>query len=93
MYEIKKGIPIPGNPTGHSGRRIYPFQELDVGDMFFIPNRQKNNFAPHTWKYGKRHNVSFTTRLCYMKETLEGWAPCEETEKGAVRGIGVWRVK
>jgi len=94
MFEVKKDIPIPENVGAKgSSRSRYPFQSMDVGDMFFIPNQTKNTFSAQTWKYGRRHGVKFATRMLHMKESLDGWETCEPTTKGAVQGIGVWRVK
>lgn len=37
MYEIEKGIPLPGLNTK------YPFEKMEVGDSFFIENPIKDN--------------------------------------------------
>lgn len=37
MYKIEKGIEIPECKHGGGKNRKYPFDEMDVGDSFFVP--------------------------------------------------------
>ena len=100
MFTVKKNVPIPkairaAPPT----RRKYPFDEMTPGSMFFVPGKTKNTLSKHASTMGKKMNttlktkIKFVTRLCFMKETLDGWVPCDEKEKGATQGVGVWCVK
>lgn len=93
MYEVKKNIPQPKvvRATAKS-RRKYPFEEMDVGDMFFVPNKVKNMLATHVSTVGKKLGRKFTTRLVTMVRGEDGWELCEVGLRGAVMGIGVWRV-
>lgn len=94
MHEVLKNIPVPKTLRNWTpNRRKYPFEQMDVGDMFFVPNKKRNTIATHTSTAGKQLKCKFVTRLCHMKEGLEGWEPCEPTDEGAVMGVGVWRVE
>lgn len=92
MFAVKKNVPIP-QPlrTVLPSRRKYPFDQMDVGDHFFVPNRTKNTLATHASTVGKQLGRKFVTRLHYAYETEEGWEPCTKETDGAVLGIGVWR--
>jgi len=74
MYEIEKHVQIPGN-----GRRKYPFQDMGVGDSFFVSSMSgKNNIARvAATNYGKRNNIKFLTRMCI---------------EDGVAGMRIWRV-
>jgi len=71
--------------------RKYPFDTLRVGDMFFVPDRNKNNLTSHASTVGSKLGRKFVTRLTTMTMTSDGWKSCSPDTKGAVRGIGVWR--
>jgi hypothetical protein len=65
---------------------------MRVGDMFFVPNRDRNALSSHVSTAGKKIGRKFATRLTYMHKTEDGWKPCEPDAENAVLGIGVWRV-
>jgi len=94
MFKVQKNIPVPAPIAGPRtvGRRKYPFDQLDVGDMFFVPNKTKNRLTTHASTVGKQLGFSFKTRLTYMKPDTDGdWHPANKDDAGAVMGIGVWR--
>jgi hypothetical protein len=68
--EIEKGIPIPPKK---GGKIFFPFDEMEVGDSFFVPVKEKNmrrlvnNKAS---KYAGKSGKKFTTR------TVEGGIRC-----------------
>lgn len=92
MLPVQKKVPLPKTlRPAMPSRRKYPFEEMDVNDMFFVPHKDKNTLATHASTVGASLGRKFRTRLTYMRETREGWVPCEANEKKAVLGIGVWR--
>lgn len=94
MYEVSKNVPIPkASRPSPSPRRRYPFEDMEVGDMFFIPNKSKNTFTTQTSTAGKLLGRKFVTRLTRMVLTEDGWEPCEADDPDGVQGIGCWRVK
>lgn len=95
MYELQDDVPVPTTvrPSA-SARRKYPFEEMVIGQMFFVPNRSKNTLTTHVSGVGKQLNRKFLTRLTFMKMDKAGkWHLAKPTDKGAVQGIGVWRTE
>ena len=92
MLTIQKGVPIP-KKARIAPRTKYPFEDMEVGDMFFVPGKVRNTLSTHASTVGKALERKFRTQLCWMTESFEGWKVCEKDVKGAVLGIGVWRDK
>lgn len=87
---VHKGVPLPSPVRG--ARIKWPWADMKVGDMFFIPERDRNTMATLAWSTGKKLGRKFSTRLCWMRHTRDdGWVLAEEGERRAVLGIGVWR--
>lgn len=94
MYEITKNVPIPkADRPVPPAKRVYPFEDMDVGDMFFVPTKGKNNIAIYASRVGRKLGRKFSTRRLHMVELDDGWVPCEPDDMGSVQGIGVWRVE
>lgn len=95
MYEVKKNVPQPKVfRAQRPARRKYPFEEMSVGDMFFVPNKTRNTLATHVSTTGKALGRKFATRLVTMRQTRDaGWELCEPNDPAAVTGIGVWRTE
>lgn len=66
---------------------------MKVGEMFFSPNHETNTMTTLAWSTGKKLGRKFTTRLVWMRKRAGDWEQVGETARGAVQGIGVWRVK
>ena len=93
MYKIQSGAkkPKPVVPSS-SRRRKYPLAELEVGQFFLVPNRTKNTLTTHVSTVGRKLGRTFSTRLTYMVQDAEGvWRLAQESDEGAIMGIGVWR--
>lgn len=94
MHEVLKNVPIPKTVRMIAPvRRKYPFDDMEVGDMFFVPNKSKNTLATHASTVGKALGRKFVTRLTYMVETPDGWEQANPTDLDAVQGVGVWRTQ
>lgn len=94
MYELQKNVPIPqAVRTSPPARRKYPFDDMSVGDMFFVPHRSKNTLGTHVSTVSKQLGHRFVTRLTFMRPTEDGWKLCDPTDLKAVQGIGVWRTE
>ena len=78
--------------TGAASRK-YNFENMEVNQMFFVPNKTKYTLSTHTSSMGKRLKRRFVTRLITMKETAEGWVLSNADDDGAVPGVGVWRIE
>ena len=93
LFEIYRGIPLPKTHRLTGGVKKYPYADLEIGDMFFVPNKAKNTLSNHASTVGKSLSRKFVTRLTWMTQTIEGWLPAEKGAEGAIQGIGVWRVE
>lgn len=91
MHEVQRSVPIP--KVNKTVRRKYPFEDMAVGDMFFVPGKTKNTLTAITSATGRKLKRTFTTRLTYMVETRDGWKPSTKGAKNAVQGVGIWRTK
>jgi hypothetical protein len=94
MHEVQRNVPVP-KPTKPTApvRRKYPFEEMSVGDMFFVPGKTKNTLTTHTSTVGKKLGRKFITRLTHMVETLDGWKQAGPDDENAIQGVGVWRIE
>ena len=80
MYKIEKGIPIPNKLHGGGPKKKYPFDEMVVGDSFFVScKKEDSRKLCATLKNSTQRlpNTKFTT--VYVKE-----------EKKA--GVRIWRI-
>jgi hypothetical protein len=95
MFQLQRNVPIPSTirPNAKGRRKKYPFEDMKVGDMFFVANKTKNTLGTHVSLVGKELGRTFATRLTYMREHNGKWQPCEADEDGATLGIGVWRTE
>jgi thymidine phosphorylase len=94
MFQIQKNVPlVKAIRTALPIRWKYPFHEMEVGDMFFVPNKTKNTLATHASTVGRKLGRKFETRLTHMNEVKGQWVPCDADAKDAVTGIGVWRTE
>lgn len=62
MFEIESGKPIPPDP-----RKKYPFDQMEVGDSFFVPlgdneQRVKKTVSNCARSFGKRVGQRFSIR-------------------------------
>jgi hypothetical protein len=73
---VEAGIPIP--PRTQLGRRSkYPFEDMDVGDSFFVAGRDGKNFGGTVTGARKRHpDMAFEMRT---------------VKEDGVIGVRVWR--
>jgi len=74
IFEINKDIPIPiGNPCS-----IYPWRDLEIGDSFFVPNKNSGSFGSVIFSAKKRTGRNFTSRSVI--------------ENGE-HGVRIWRIE
>lgn len=94
MHQINRKIAMPPIKRAREGTpRVYPWTTMEIGDMFFIPDKDRNTFSPYASEVGARLGMKFRTRLCWAKDTGKAWVVCDADASGAVQGIGCWRVE
>ena len=93
MLKVQRKMAIPEKQVPARPRTTYPFEQLEVGDMFFIPEKTRKSLAPYIYAVGVKLGVRFSVRTTQMLETRRGWKACDSDADGAVAGLGVWRVK
>lgn len=92
MFEPKEGITLPkAERPGAASRKIYPFDTMDVGEMFFIPHRDKNTMMSYASRMGRKFGRKFSTRMVWMISDGDDWELADADTEDAVQGIGVWR--
>lgn len=89
-YSIQQRVPLP-QPKITVSRRKYPLDLMEVGDMFFVPDLEKNTLVSYVSAVGRELGKSFTTRLLWMVKRKGQWVPATAETPKAVRGVGVWR--
>lgn len=93
MFEVHKNVPQPkAARVTPAPRRKYPFEDMELGDMFFVPYKTKNTLATHASTVGKKLGRKFSTQLIHMVADDGNWELVGADDPGAVLGIGVWRV-
>lgn len=95
MLKLQSNVPIPRTMRlrARGRRRKYPFEQMQVGSFFFVPGIERKQIYGHVWQVGKQLNMKFTVRLAYMQQVAGEWCPCEQDDKGATLGVGVWRIE
>ena len=95
MYEIQNGPP----PERPFFARKYPFEQLEVGQWFFVPNKKGKSLWGHISNTGKRLGRSFSTKQVYMRkidlhvDTRERWEACAKDNPNAVSGLCIMRIE
>ena len=90
VLPIQKRVPVP-RQRRTVPRTKYPFEQMEVGDMFFVPDLDKNTLVTYVSAVGIELGRRFTTRLTYMVQRKKQWVPATADTPKAVRGVGVWR--
>ena len=93
-YNIRRGVKKPTTsvrPPLPKRDSIYPFDKMEVGDCFLIPNKPKNTMSSLVYAKGKELGRQFSSRLVWMAHFEDGWDIVDEGTEGSVKGIGIWR--
>lgn len=94
MFRLQSNVPIPKTirPSAR-GRRKYPLEQMKIGDMFFVPEKTVPQLSGYLLPEAKKLGIKLTSRLTYAKLDKGTWSLCDEDDKGASLGVGVWRVE
>jgi hypothetical protein len=94
LLPIQSDVPQPKKARGAVAAkpRKYPLPQMEIDDMFFIPNKTKNTMSTYLSVMGRHLGRKFSSRLMTMRLNGKGaWVTCEPDDPSAVTGIGVWR--
>ncbi len=95
MLPIQSDVPLPKKMRSAQGARPrkYPFEQLEVGQMFFIDDKKRNTLNTYFSNVGKKLGRKFAARMLHMRQDGDIWVPCAPDDAGATLGIGVWRME
>lgn len=92
---VMSDVQLPEETSGPKTR--YPFETLEVGQLFFLPGRKASKFSPYAGKFGRRTGRRFQTRDIFMTKRMDGdrqvgWDLATSGDNGAVAGCAVKRL-
>lgn len=97
MSEVTVWSDVPLPPVDRrpkNPRRKYPLGTMGVGDVIFLPHRNKRTVGAYIHRAAKAFpDRRFEVRGTYGRLAKGVWVPCEAHDAGAVAGAGVWRVE
>ena len=77
MFEVESGIPVPPDARGLTNK--YPWNDMKVGDSFFVPDRPDGRRSALSSSVNYQHKKSGNT-VKYATRKVTG-------------GVRVWRVE
>ena len=94
MLQLQRNVPPPVRTRERHGNQKYPFATMQVGDFFFVPNKETNSLRTYFSTAGKAHGIKLTSRLIHARQEDDGkWQECPADAPRAVQGVGVWRIE
>jgi hypothetical protein len=75
--QVDYGVRLTPRNRVHGGFYKYPWDQMEIGDSFFVPNKAINIFAGQACNRAKRHGGKYT---------------CRSVVENGVAGTRVWRV-
>ncbi len=78
MYKIEKNVPIR-----FSGKSLFPFEKMEVGDSFAIPFKDYEDLR------AKQNKVCISIKR-FVKNNTNGWKFCSKKDS-TKNEIRVWR--
>ena len=99
--QIQRGIPKPPvDRKPKNPKRVFPvMQDMQPGDMFFLPNRNSRQVSAYVSRITKDLPGKFEVMQTWGRKPLPTedrsleWVITTECAPGATRGVGVWRTK
>lgn len=99
MLGVQQGVPLPEpDYVPKTVRRKYPVATMEVGDMFFLPDRASRGVSSYISRITKDLPGKWATRHCWMipvgmKGGERVWQLAKPGDDGAEEGTGVWRIE
>lgn len=60
QFKIEKGIPVPAKGTGRAS--MYPWDDMEIGDSFFVKGKKSSALSATTKRIAKTRGFKFTVR-------------------------------
>ena len=84
----------PAPVTRVQPRRKYFFENMGIGDTFYVGNRKVKSMSSYVSRTTKDLPGKYTVRFAWVKPHHElGFVMCEEGDFGAVKGVEVRRAE
>lgn len=83
--KIDKGVKMPETSTRES---MYPFEDMEIGDSFFVPEKNSNQLTNSASHWRKKKGWGFTARNVHEMG--------KHPDTGAdlpIKGARIWRTK
>lgn len=93
-YELQDAADIPKPALGvklRSRPRKYPFHEMQVGQMFFVPGAKPSTMMSLAYATGKRLGFVIKTRRLWMVHDRKEWVQVAEGTPDAKLGVAIYR--
>lgn len=91
--KVKSGVYLPPHKGRRGRQRLYPFDTLEIGEMFFVPDKATVQLSSYASTQGKRLGRKFRTQSTTMRQDLltDEWEPCKPGAVGSRRGVVIER--
>ena len=95
-FKVKPGSRLPTvEENRYVTPRKYPFDTIQVGESFFVPDRTADQFGTYASRQGKQLGRKFRSQTIVMRQDLQTneWEPCKPGQVGSKRGTAVTRME
>lgn len=75
MYTVEKNIPIPPSAKRENAKRKYPFNEMEIGDSFWVDTENRNKVRIAAFNEGTRKK-----KLFKVTKDMQGEVRCWRLE-------------
>jgi hypothetical protein len=79
FFVVEEGIPIPPKPSsrywyGQAAKKVYPFEELRVGDSFLAPITKRPQAIKYAAKkFAERRGLPLKVEIRVLAEGVRCW--------------------
>ena len=95
MFQLQRDVPPPRGRRirDDDARKKYPFESMQIGHFFFVPNRKHSSIRTYFITAGQKHGIKFRSEQIHARQIDDRWQQCEQGDEGATPGVGVWRIE
>lgn len=90
QFQIETGVPLPAIKRGGDRSQLYPFDQLEIDQSFFVPNTESmpnagKTLASTVSSATRRHKASTPPRVFTIRAEALG-------ADGVTKGARIWRI-